>query len=190
MVGTRGSVHRNTPAKQHHRDRGDHEDHAPAEQLRDEAADRAGSEDPDQQAAHHGADDAPALVLAGERRGHRDDDLREDRGHAEDGDREREHREARRRGGQPEAGSSDQQHRRDQAPALEQVAERNQQRQPDHVAGLGDRDQQARGAVRHREGVGDRVQQRLGVVEVRHRRPASEREQQNERPADAGAELC
>ena len=91
--------------------------------------------------------------------------------------------------GQPEADGGDQQHRRDQAPALEQVAERDQQRQPDHVAGLGDRDQQARGAVRHRERVRDRVQQRLGVVEVRHRRAAREREQQNQRPADAGAEL-
>jgi len=73
--------------------------------------------------------------------------------------------------------------------ALEQVAERNQQRQPDHVARLGDRDQQARVAVRYREGTRDRVQERLRVVEVRDRGAAREREQQYQRPADPGAEL-
>ena len=53
--------------EQHHHDARDDEDHAPSEQLGDDAADDAGREDADQQSAHHGADDSPALVLAGER---------------------------------------------------------------------------------------------------------------------------
>lgn len=70
-----------------------------------------------------------------------------------------------------------------------QIPKRDEQRQTDDIAGLGEGDQQAGGAVGHREGAGDRVQQRLRVVQVRDCGAAGEREQHDERPADAGAQL-
>ena len=73
---------------------------------------------------------------------------------------------------------------------LRQVSERDQQRQPDHVAGLARRDQRPGGAVRDRECVTDGVKQRLGVVQVCHRGPAHEREEHNQPAVDPGPKLC
>ena len=55
------------------------------------AADRAGDEDPDQQAAHHRADDAAALARGRERRAHRHDHLRDRRCDADEPERSPEH---------------------------------------------------------------------------------------------------
>ena len=99
------------------------------------------------------------------------------------------HREGGRDGRQHQRGGGHEHRAADQPAALVQVAERDQQRQPDHVAELADRDEQARGAVGDAEGAGQGVQQRLGVVEVGGRGPAGGRQQQHEAAADPAPEL-
>ena len=107
----------------------------------------------------------------------------------DDRQRRAQHREGRRGGGQGQRDGGEQHGAADQPAALVQVAERDQQRQAEHVAELADRDEQPRGAVGHAERAGQGVQQRLGVVEVGGGGPAGGRQQQHQAAADPAPEL-
>lgn len=112
------------------------EDQSPAPERGDQPAQRAGGEDSDQQAAHDRPHDLAALLWPGEARGERHDDHGDDRQRAERGQRRGEHQEGRCGGACRSRRGGAEQHPADQPPALEQVAERDQQRQPDDVAHL------------------------------------------------------
>ena len=92
---------------------------------------------------------------------------------------------AARAGGQPH--SRDRRQRHDEAPALEQVAERQQEDQSCRVTDLGGRHDETGDGLRHPEELPDAVEERLGQVVAGDRLAGRDREQQDEAAAHAAA---
>ena len=95
---------------------------------------------------------APRSCSADSERAHRHDDLSDHRVTPTTAMRRREHDKAGAAAATRQPGGGDQQRAADQRAALAQVADRDQQRQPDHVSELGDRDEQPGGALGDAEG--------------------------------------
>ena len=140
---------------------------APAGRLRDEARQRSRQQRADHEARHDRADDPAPLGVGRERGGERDQDLGDDRRDADGGEREAQRPEPGRQGGGGQADRGDEQGGRDEAPAVHEVAERDEQHEAGRVAELADGDEQAGRGVPGVQLARDRVEQRLDVVGVR-----------------------
>ena len=165
-----------------HRPRLDGEDQPPAAELGQQARHRPREQDADQQAAHDRADDPAALRLAGQRGRERHDDLGDRGRDADDEQRRGQDRERRRHGAHHLSRGYEQDQHDDQPPPLDEVAERHQQGQPEDVADLAGRDEEAGRGLGHVERPCERVEERLGRVQVRDRQPARQGEQEDEPP--------
>jgi hypothetical protein len=155
---------------------GKHVHGAPARDARHEARDGAREQDAEDQAAHHLAHDAPARLGRREVRGERHEHLRDDRRHADRERRREKERERGRRGRGDERRRRARHDREDEAPVLDEVAERHEREQSARVPDLRDRDDEARGRVADSERRPDRLEQRLRVIDVPDGEAACDRE--------------
>ncbi len=152
--------------QQQHQRRGDPEHGLPAAEAGQHAGHRPRHHNPQQQAADHLANGLAARRFRRQVGRERHQHLGH---HGAQPDRQRRQQELPGRvgvRGQRQRGAGGDQAAHDQAPVLEQVAQRHDEQQAEAVADLGEGDHQAGGARRHAEGGPDRADQRLGVIQV------------------------
>jgi hypothetical protein len=121
-----------------------------------------GEQHPDEQAGHHRRDRLALLAVAGEVRGERHQDLRGHAGERDDRGRRREHGQRRAQRHADLAERRDREHRDDEAAALQEVAQRHQQREPECVGELDHGEHRADRRARRVERLRDRRFQRVG----------------------------
>ncbi|MNS97690.1 hypothetical protein D3C72_1320320 [compost metagenome] len=159
---------------------------APTAHVRQRAGHGAGQQDAQQQPAHDRADRLAAFMRRGQGGGKRHQDLGHHRQHSrERGAQQQQDDVVGERGNQQSAGRQ-QRHQHDQAAAFEQVAQRNQQHQPQRVAQLRGGDDGARHGVGQRELLADGVQQGLRVVIAGNGQAGCHGHQQNDRRGQRG----
>ena len=105
-------------------------------------------------------------------RGERNEDLRRDGGDADAQRCSNERAERRRERGRHERDHRPAQRRRDQAPVLEQIAQRRDENKSGRIPELRDGHDQTRTRFAYAERAADRVEQRLRVVEIPNRETA------------------
>ena len=156
-------------------------DRAPAAQLGDGPGQRPRLQDAEHHAAGHGSHHLAALRLGRQRCRVHDQELDDHReephaGHGHEQQRARPGRSCRR-----ERERAEDELEEDQTPALDDVAERDEQDQAGGVADLRHRDHGAGRALADAEAGRDLVEQGLGVEGAGDRLPGGERQQQDER---------
>jgi hypothetical protein len=139
----------------------------PAQHLGHRPRHHAGEQHPDEQAGHHRRDRLALLAVAGEVRGERHQDLRGHAGQRDDRRGRREDGERRAQRHSDLAERRDREHGDDEAAALQEVAERHQQREPECVGELDRGEHRADRRAGGVERLGDRRFEGLGVVVVR-----------------------
>ncbi len=160
-----------------HDDRGDRVDAAPAGDLGDDPGERPGQQDAGEQPGQHGADHPGALGLGGEGGRERDQHLDD---HRCDAYHKGERAQDSQVGGRGAGGYGqrvDAEQDGEQPAAAGDVPGRDEQQQADAVTQLGERDQQRRARLRDVQAGRDRRQQRLRVVQVGYRGAGGEREE-------------
>ena len=177
------------PPRQHQRHQHHHRAHRrgrdqvhrpPAEFAGDQRGDRPRQQDADQHPAHDGADALPAPVFRREMRGERQDHLRPDGREAEQerrGDEDRGVWCCRRN---QQARDQAAEHQKDQRLVFDEIAERHQEQQSQHVAELDHGDDQAGGGDIEPKRGADGADQRLGIVEIGDGDAAGDRQRQDQ----------
>ena len=167
----RGFEHRERPPERedgHGGERGTEQEHRPPTQhLGHRTCHHPRQQHPDEQAGHHRGDRLTLFAVAGEVRGERHEDLRGDARQRDNGGCRREHGQRRAQRDADLAERGDREHRDDEAAALQEVAERYEQREAEGVGQLDDGEHRADRRARRVERLRDRRFEGLGVIVVR-----------------------